>query len=267
MFAPFSLKPFRTKGLDRFGGRRNHASGLPLTDCAGNSNLRLEPSTGMRSLVVEDEPKIADDMAASLKMAGFAVDICRDGEEAWFLGDTEEFDVVILDLGLPKLDGLTVLKRWRAEGRNMPVIVLTARDGWTARVEGINSGADDYLTKPFKMEELIARVRAVLRRTHGHSGPLLKSGAMALDTNQMRITVDGKVVPLTPLEYRLISYLLHHKGRIVPGGELRDHVYGNEDAREANAIEAIIVRLRRKLGTGSIETRRGLGYCIKDSTG
>jgi two-component system, OmpR family, response regulator len=219
----------------------------------------------MRTLIVEDEPKIAADMAQSLTAAGFAVDVCGDGEEAWFLGDTEEFDVVILDLGLPKLDGLTVLKRWRGEGRNMPVIVLTARDGWTSRVEGINSGADDYLTKPFKMEELIARVRAVLRRTHGHSGPMLKSGAISLDTNQMRIAIDGKAVPLTPLEFRLMSYLLHHKGRIIPGGELRDHVYGSEDSREANAIEAIIVRLRRKLGNGSIETRRGLGYCIKDS--
>ena len=218
----------------------------------------------MRTLIVEDEPKIAEDMAASLKLAGFAVDVCHDGEDAWFLGDTEEFDVVILDLGLPKLDGLTVLKRWRSEGRNMPVIVLTARDGWTARVEGINNGADDYLTKPFKMEELIARIRAVLRRTHGHSGPLLKAGTLTLDTNQMRISVDGNAVPLTPLEYRLIAYLLHNKDRIVPGGELRDHVYGSEDSREANAIEAIIVRLRRKLGPAIIETRRGLGYRIKD---
>jgi two-component system, OmpR family, response regulator len=227
----------------------------------------LETLDTMRILIVEDEAKIAEDMANSLVMAGFAADICGDGEEAWFLGDTEDFDAVILDLGLPKLDGLTVLKRWREGGRNMPVIVLTARDGWTARVEGINIGADDYLNKPFKMEELIARVRAVLRRTHGHAGPVLKAGTMTLDTSQMRISVDGTAVPLTPLEYRLISYLLHHKGRIVPGGELRDHVYGSDDAREANAVEAIIVRLRRKLGPGSIETRRGLGYCIRDGGG
>ncbi|MEQ1577052.1 MAG: response regulator transcription factor [Hyphomicrobium sp.] len=218
----------------------------------------------MRTLIVEDEREIAADMAASLTSAGFAVDVCHDGEEAWFKGDTEEYDAVVLDLGLPKLDGLSVLKRWRAEGRNMPVIVLTARDGWTARVEGINSGADDYLTKPFQMEELIARVRAVLRRTHGHSGPMLKSGLIALDTSQMRISVDGRAIPLTPLEFRIVSYLLHHKGRVVPSVELREHVYGGEDAREANAVEALIVRVRRKLGSDAIETRRGHGYCIKD---
>lgn len=218
----------------------------------------------MRSLIVEDEPEIAQDMAASLTAAGFAVDICRDGEEAWFLGDTEDFDVVFLDLGLPRLDGLTVLRRWRAEGRNMPVIVLTAREGWSARVEGINCGADDYLTKPFQMEELIARARAVLRRTHGHSGPTLTAGKITLDTSQMRVTVGGRVVPLTALEYRLLSYLLHQKGRLVSGVELRDHVYGSDDARDANAIEAIITRVRRKLGGDAIENRRGMGYCIKE---
>ncbi len=218
----------------------------------------------MRTLIVEDERAIAADMASSLTASGFAVDTCHDGEDAWFRGDTEDYDVVILDLGLPKLDGLSVLKRWRSEGRDMPVIVLTARDGWTARVEGINSGADDYLTKPFQMEELIARVRAVLRRTHGHSGPTLKSGTISLDTSQMRISVDGRGVQLTPLEFRLVSYLLHHKGRVIPSVELREHVYGGEDAREANAVEALIVRVRRKLGSDSIETRRGHGYCIKE---
>lgn len=217
----------------------------------------------MRTLIVEDEKEIAADMSASLAGAGFAVEVCHDGEDAWFRGDTEDYDAVILDLGLPKLDGLSVLKRWRAEGRNMPVIVLTARDGWTARVEGINSGADDYLTKPFQMEELIARVRAVLRRTHGHSGPMLQSGMIALDISQMRISVDGRAIPLTPLEFRLVSYMLHHKGRVIPGVELREHVYGGEDAREANAVEALIVRVRRKIGGEAIETRRGHGYCIR----
>ncbi|MEQ1717672.1 MAG: response regulator transcription factor [Hyphomicrobium sp.] len=218
----------------------------------------------MRTLVVEDERQIAEDMATSLTTAGFAVEICPDGEDAWYRGGTEDYDVVILDLGLPKLDGLTVLRRWRAEGRNMPVIILTAREGWTARVDGINSGADDYLVKPFQMEELIARVRAVLRRTHGHAGPVLSAGVLALDTSQMRVHLGGKAVAVTPLEYRLVSYLLHHKGRIVPGTELLEHVYGTDDAREVNAIEALIVRLRRKLGAGSIETRRGHGYVIRD---
>ena len=217
----------------------------------------------MRALIVEDEHDIATDMAASLASAGFMVDISSDGEDAWYRGGTESYDAVILDLGLPKLDGLTVLKRWRAEGHNMPVIVLTARDGWTERVEGINSGADDYLTKPFQMEELIARLRAVLRRTLGHSGSVLKAGHLALDTSHMRVTVQGRVVPMTALEYRLLAYLIHHKERIVSGGELLDHVYGGEDAREVNAIEALIVRLRRKLGADVIETRRGLGYCIR----
>lgn len=217
----------------------------------------------MRALIVEDEHDIATDMASSLASAGFMVDISADGEDAWYRGGTESYDAVILDLGLPKLDGLTVLKRWRAEGHNMPVIVLTARDGWTERVEGINSGADDYLTKPFQMEELIARIRAVLRRTLGHSGSVLKAGALALDTSHMRVTVQGRVVPMTALEYRLLAYLIHHKERIIPGGELLEHVYGGEEAREMNAIEALIVRLRRKLGSDVIETRRGIGYCIR----
>jgi two-component system, OmpR family, response regulator len=218
----------------------------------------------MRTLVVEDEAQIAEDMATSLGAAGFAVEICTDGEDAWYRGGVEDFDVVILDLGLPKLDGLTVLRRWRAEGRMMPVIILTARQGWTERVEGINSGADDFLTKPFQMEELVARVRAVLRRTHGHASSTLKAGLLALDTSQMRVSIDGKAITLTPLEYRLVSYLLHHKGRVVPGGELREHVYGDEDSREVNAIEALIVRLRRKLGADVIETRRGHGYSVRN---
>lgn len=218
----------------------------------------------MRTLIVEDERQIALDMATSLEAFGFSAEICSDGEEAWYRGDTENYDAVILDLGLPKLDGLTVLKRWRSEGRTMPVIILTARDGWTARVEGINSGADDYLQKPFQMEELIARVRAVLRRTHGHSGPVLAAGRLSLDTNQMRVLLDGTALALTPLEYRLISYMMHHKGRVLPGAVMLEHVYGDSDSREVNAIEALIVRLRRKLGAATIETRRGQGYVLRD---
>jgi two-component system, OmpR family, response regulator len=218
----------------------------------------------MRTLIVEDERQIAEDMASSLAAAGFAVELCHDGEEAWYRGGTEDYDVIILDLGLPRLDGLSVLRRWRSEGRHTPVIVLTARDGWAERVDGINSGADDYVTKPFQMEELIARIRAVLRRTHGHSAALLTAGQLTLDTSQMRVSVEGKAIPLTQLEYRLVSFLVHSKGRVVPGGELREHVYCDEDAREVNAIEALIVRVRRKLGSDIIETRRGLGYCIRD---
>lgn len=218
----------------------------------------------MRALIVEDEAQIAADMATSLGAAGFAVEVSRDGEDAWYRGGTEDYDAVILDLGLPKLDGLTVLRRWRSEGRHMPVIILTAREGWTERVQGINSGADDYLTKPFQMEELIARVRAVLRRTHGHSAAMLRAGPLELDTSQMRVSIGGRAVALTALEYRLVSYLLHRKGNVVPSTELLEHVYGNEDAREVNAIEALIVRVRRKVGSDIIETRRGLGYLIKD---
>lgn len=218
----------------------------------------------MRVLIVEDEVDIAKDMATHIEAAGFACQLCHDGEEGWFIGSTDDFDAVILDLGLPKLDGLSILGKWRDEGRDMPVIVLTARDSWMEKVGGINAGADDYLTKPFLMEELIARLRAVLRRSHGHSSSLMKSGSLVLDTNQMRATINGRMVHLTPLEYRLISYLLHNRGRVVPGTELREHVYGNDDAREANAVEAIVSRLRRKFGADVVETRRGHGYKIGD---
>ena len=218
----------------------------------------------MRLLIVEDERDIAADLAHNLEAAGFATQVCDNGEDAWFLGSTEDFDAVVLDLGLPRLDGLSVLRKWRAEGREMPVIVLTARDSWSDKVDGINSGGDDYLSKPFQMDELIARLRAVLRRSFGHAAALLKSGALTLDTSQMRVGVDGRTVHLTPLEYRLVSYLLHNKGKVVAGPELREHVYGDDDAREVNAVEALVSRLRRKLGSGAIETRRGHGYCIGD---
>ncbi len=220
----------------------------------------------MRVLVVEDEAVLADDMAVGLEAAGFSTQICRDGEEAWFLGDTELLDAVILDLGLPKLDGLTVLRRWRSAGRTVPVIVLTARNDWTEKVEGINSGADDYLTKPIKIEELVARLRAVLRRTHGHAGPILKSGVITLDTERMRLSVNDEFVALTQLEYRLMAYMIHHSGEVLSSAVLRDHVYGDDESREINAIEALIGRLRRKLKVKCIETRRGLGYCLKDDS-
>lgn len=216
----------------------------------------------MRILVVEDEPRIAADIAATLEAAGYIVETASDGEEAWFRGDTEDYDLIVLDLGLPKMDGLTVLKRWRAEGRSTPVLVLTARGAWAERVEGIDAGADDYLPKPFRMEELVARVRALIRRAAGHGGPIIKAGPLSLDVRQMRITRDGVPVTLSPLEYRLVAYLMHHRGRVVPSAELLEHLYGDDDARDINALEAVITRLRRKLGATAIETRRGFGYII-----
>jgi DNA-binding response OmpR family regulator len=216
----------------------------------------------MKVLVVEDEPRIAADVATALKASGYAVDIVGDGEEAWFVGGTETYDAAILDLGLPHLDGLTLLKRWRQEGRAFPVLVLTARGAWTERVEGIDAGADDYLPKPFEMDELLARLRAILRRSAGQSAPVLTSGALSLDTRQMRVTRGGLPVSLSPLEYRLFAYLMHHAGRVVPSTELAEHLYDTDHDRDTNAIEVIVARLRRKLGAEAIETRRGFGYVV-----
>lgn len=218
----------------------------------------------MRLLIVEDEPRIRADIAATLSASGYACEVAGDGEDAWFRGDTEAYDLVILDLGLPKMDGLAVLKRWRSSGRRMPVLILTARGAWPERVEGIDAGADDYLTKPFQMEELLARVRALIRRSAGHGDAVLRSGGLSLDTRLMRMAANGTPVQLSALEYRLIAYLMHHKGRVVPAGELIEHLYGDDDARDANALEALIVRLRRKLGADAIETRRGFGYLVVD---
>jgi two-component system OmpR family response regulator len=219
----------------------------------------------MKILVSEDEPRIGADIEAALKAAGMAVDLATDGEDAWFKGDTESYDAVILDLGLPKIDGLTVLKRWRAGGRNFPVLVLTARGVWTERVEGINAGADDYLPKPFEMEELVARLRALLRRSTGQATPVLTAGALSLDTRRMQIALDGAPVALSPMEYRLLAYLMHHAGRVVPSTELAEHLYNSGNDRDPNAIEVVVARLRRKLGNEAIETRRGFGYSVPDS--
>lgn len=218
----------------------------------------------MRILVVEDEPRIAADITTALGSSGFVCDVSTDGEEAWFKGDTENYSLVVLDLGLPTIDGLSVLKRWRAAGRDMPVLILTARGAWPERVEGIDAGADDYLVKPFQMEELIARARALIRRSRGISSPVIEAGRIKVDTRQMRVLVDDAHVSLTPLEYRLVSFLVHNKGRVVSTTELLEHLYGDDDSRETNALEAAIMRVRKKLGTGSIETRRGYGYIIMD---
>jgi two-component system OmpR family response regulator len=218
----------------------------------------------MRVLVVEDEAPIAARLSAALEAAGFVVERAADGEDALHRGLLEDLDAVVLDLGLPRLDGLSVLKRWRAEGRTMPVIVLTARGSWHERVEGIDAGADDYLPKPFRMEELIARLRAVLRRARGHASPVLEAAGIELDTRTGRVSVDGLPVSLTALELRLLTYLMHHRDRIVGRAELHDHLYALDSESQSNTIEVIVGRLRRKLGGERIVTRRGLGYRIAE---
>ncbi|MCW2309070.1 response regulator transcription factor [Rhodobium gokarnense] len=217
----------------------------------------------MRALAVEDDARIAADLKAALEGAGFRVETCGDGEDAWFRGDTEDYDLVVLDLGLPGMDGLSVLKRWRAGGREMPVLVLTARGAWSERVEGIEAGADDYLPKPFRMEELIARARALMRRAAGRGSAVLSLGEITVDTNRMTVSRRGVPLSLTALEYRLVAYLMLNRDRVVPVSELLEHLYGDEDAREANALEAVIARLRRKFGAGAIGTRRGFGYFLE----
>ncbi|MFD2174818.1 response regulator transcription factor [Rhodobacter lacus] len=221
----------------------------------------------MRVLAVEDDPRIAADLGHALGAVGFRVECCGDGAEAWFLGDTEEYDLIVLDLGLPKLDGLSVLKRWRANGREMPVLVLTARGTWLERVEGIDAGADDYLPKPFRMEELVARARALVRRAAGRGSAVQVAGDLRLDANRMLVSVRGLPVAISALEYRLLAYLMLNRDRVVAPGELLEHLYGDDFSREANALEALVARLRRKLGPGIIGTRRGFGYFLQAGAG
>jgi two-component system OmpR family response regulator len=217
----------------------------------------------MRALVVEDSPDVAQHVTEALTAAGFVVDHARDGEDAWFRGDTGEYDVVILDLGLPKLDGLSVLKRWRAADRLFPVLIVSARGDWIEKVEGIEAGADDYMGKPFEMGELVARAKGLVRRAAGRGASVMRFGTLVLDTSRMSASVGGVAVRLSPLEYRLLNYLAHHGTRPVSAGEIADHLYGLSEQADVNAVEALMTRLRRKLGAEVIQTRRGFGYQLE----
>jgi two-component system OmpR family response regulator len=214
----------------------------------------------MRILVVEDEPTLAAQLAEGVREAGYVVDVAHNGLDAHFMGDTEPFDAVVLDLGLPQMDGITVLKKWRDAGRTMPVLILTARDSWHEKVAGIDAGADDYLTKPFHMEELLARLRALIRRAGGHASAELACGPVTLDTRNNRVTVAGRTLTLTSHEYRVLAYLMHHPGEVVSRGDLVEHIYAQDFDRDSNTVEVFIGRLRKKLPPGLIETVRGMGY-------
>lgn len=219
----------------------------------------------MRLLVVEDDADLARQLTERLSAEGYAVDRAGDGEEGQFLGETEPYDAVVLDLGLPKVDGLSVLRAWRAAGVATPVIILTARGTWSEKVQGIDAGADDYLAKPFNMEELLARVRALIRRAKGHASPEIACGPVVLDTRTGRVTVDGRPVDLTAHEHRVLSYLMHRKGQVVSRTELTEHIYAQDFDRDSNTIEVFVGRLRRKLGADVIRTVRGLGYRMEEA--
>jgi DNA-binding response OmpR family regulator len=217
----------------------------------------------MRVLVVEDEAALAGSIKSSLERSGFRVDVAGNGEDAWVLGDTEDFTAVVLDLGLPRMDGLSVLKRWRRAGRRMPVVILTARGTWMESVEGIDAGADDYLPKPFQMEELLARLHAVLRRSAGQAMNAVTIGNLVIDQRRKSVTVSGIPVELTPLEFSLLCCFVLQPGEIISASELLDQVYGHGSEKDANVLEALLGRLRRKIGSDVIATRRGQGYFLR----
>ncbi len=218
----------------------------------------------MRVLLVEDDPSLARQISAALGRAGYAVDKTADGEEAWFLGDTEPYDAVILDLGLPVLDGLEVLRRWRGNRRTMPVLILTARSSWREKVTGLREGADDYLAKPFEIEELLARIEALIRRASGHASGTLTFAGLILDPGSQRVTYNGGLLDLTAMEYRALAYLMLHVGKVVSKTELIEHIYGYNEDRDANVIEVLVNRLRKKVGANIIHTRRGQGYELSE---
>lgn len=219
----------------------------------------------MRILVVEDDADLNRQLVTALTEAGYAVDTAHDGEEGHFMGDTEPYDAVVLDLGLPTLDGLSVLENWRRDGRTMPVLILTARDRWSDKVAGIDAGADDYVAKPFHMEEVLARVRALVRRAAGHASNEITCGTVRLDLRAGRVTVDGTPIKLTSHEYRLLSYLMHHQGKVISRTELTEHLYEQDFDRDSNTVEVFVGRLRKKIGSDMIETIRGLGYRLGEA--
>src|SRR5215207_5401844 len=218
----------------------------------------------MRVLVIEDDPNLSRQLASALDSAGYVVESAMDGEQGHYLGDTSDFDAVVLDLGLPGMNGIEVLRKWRAAGRAMPVLILTARDLWSDKVAGIDAGADDYLAKPFYTEELLARLRALLRRAAGIATAEIEIGKLRIDTRASRVTYDGNPVKLTSQEYRLLAYLAHHRGKVVSRTELVEHLYDQDFDRDSNTIEVFIGRLRKKLDAGLIQTVRGLGYSLED---
>ncbi|AWB07951.1 DNA-binding response regulator (plasmid) [Azospirillum humicireducens] len=218
----------------------------------------------MRVLVVEDTPDLGRQLKLRLEAEGYAVDLATDGEEGRFLGETEPYDAVVLDLGLPKIDGLSVLRGWRRNAVTVPVLILTARGAWNEKVQGIDAGADDYLAKPFSMEELLARIRALIRRAKGHATAEIVCGGVTLDTRTGRVSAHGELVELTAYEYRVLSYLMHRKGQVVSRSELIEHVYAQDFDRDSNTVEVFVGRLRRKLGVDIIKTVRGLGYRVDE---
>jgi two-component system OmpR family response regulator len=236
---------------------------MPEQMRAGCDGRGLDGRDAVRVLIVEDEAQLASQLVGALEQAGYAVDSAADGERADFLGQTEEYDAVVLDLGLPKVDGLTVLGRCREAGVSVPVLVLTAKGSWHETVQGMDAGADDYVAKPFQMEELLARLRALIRRASGHANPRFRCGDVTLDPRLAKVTRDGVQVKLTSHEFRVLSYLMHQRGRIVSQSELSEHIYCQDFDRDSNTVEVFIARLRRKLGSSTIETVRGLGYRVE----
>lgn len=240
------------------------ATGLERNEIArapGEGQSGHEGAT-VRLLVIEDDPELNRQLVEALGDAGYAVDRAYDGEEGQYLGESEPYDAIVLDIGLPKLDGISVLESWRRAGKTTPVLILTARDRWSDKVQGFDAGADDYVAKPFHMEEVLARLRALLRRATGHASSEMSCGPVRLDTRSGRVSVDGNPVKLTSHEYRLLSYLMHHAGRVVSRGELVEHLYDQDFDRDSNTIEVFVGRLRKKLDCDVIQTVRGLGYLL-----